>query len=103
MRNLKKLILTILLPVMGGVVALAQTSVKVSGVVTSSDDGFPMIGVAVMDGQGNGVVTSLDGDYEIVVAPGTELIFSSIGFNTREGFVVADNATFIRLNGIETV
>ena len=81
MKNLKKLILTILLPVLGGVVAFAQTSVKVSGVVTSADDGLPMIGVAVMDGQGNGVVTSLDGDYEIVVAPGTELIFSSIGFD----------------------
>ena len=74
MKNLKKLILTILLPVLGSVIAFAQTSVKVSGVVTSADDGLPMIGVAVMDGQGNGVVTSLDGDYEIFVAPGTELV-----------------------------
>ena len=58
----------------------AQNRVKVSGVVTSSDDGLPMVGVAVMDGAGNGVVTSLDGDYQIEVNPGTELTFSSIGF-----------------------
>ena len=58
----------------------AQSLVKVSGVVTSADDGLPMIGVAVMDGAGNGVITSLDGDYMIEVAPGTELSFSSIGF-----------------------
>ena len=59
---------------------MAQSVVKVSGVVTSSDDGLPMIGVAVMAGPGNGVITSIDGDYLIEVAPGTELVFSSIGF-----------------------
>lgn len=59
---------------------MAQSVVKVSGVVTSSDDGLPMIGVAVMAGSGNGVITSIDGDYLIEVAPGTELVFSSIGF-----------------------
>ena len=50
MRNFQKLILTILLSVIGGVGLLAQNSVKVSGVVTSADDGLPMIGVAVMAG-----------------------------------------------------
>ena len=80
MRNLKRLFLTILLPFLSGMAISAQTLVKVSGVVTSADDGLPMVGVAVMDGNGNGVVTSLDGDYEIEVAPGTELTFSSIGF-----------------------
>ena len=64
----------------GGVSLMAQSVVKVSGVVTSSDDGLPMIGVAVMAGPGNGVITSIDGDYLIEVAPGTELVFSSIGF-----------------------
>ena len=59
---------------------MAQSVVKVSGVVTSSDDGLPMVGVAVMAGPGNGVITSIDGDYIIEVAPGTELVFSSIGF-----------------------
>ena len=69
--------------------SLAQTTVKVSGVVTSADDGLPMIGVAVIDGNGNGVVTSLDGDYTIEVAPGTQLTFSSIGFNEETVLVPA--------------
>ena len=80
MRKFQKLILTLILSVIGGVALWAQSSVKVSGVVTSADDGLPMIGVAVMAGPGNGVITSLDGEYEIEVAPGTELVFSSIGF-----------------------
>ncbi len=80
MKKLFKLLLTALLAVIGCISADAQALVKVSGVVTSSDDGLPMIGVAVMDGAGNGVVTSLDGDYLIEVAPGTQLTFSSIGF-----------------------
>ena len=80
MKNLIKLFSMLVLAVTGGIALNAQTLVKVSGVVTSSDDGLPMVGVAVMDGAGNGVVTSLDGDYLIEVAPGTELTFSSIGF-----------------------
>ena len=75
-----KLVLTTLLSTFICLITAAQTPVKVSGVVTSADDGLPMIGVAVMAGPGNGVITSLDGDYEIVVAPGTQLTFSSIGF-----------------------
>lgn len=62
----------------------AQSLVKVSGVVTSAEDGLPMIGVGVMAGPGTGVITSLDGEYEIEVAPGTELTFSSIGFNDEK-------------------
>ena len=71
------------------VLAEAQTMVKVSGIVTSADDGLPMVGVAVMAGPGNGVITSLDGDYEITVAPGTELLFSSIGFEDQTVIVPA--------------
>ena len=80
MRNLIKLFTTLSLIAAGCFALDAQTLVKVSGIVTSSDDGLPMIGVAVMDGSGNGVITSLDGDYMIEVTPGTELTFSSIGF-----------------------
>ncbi|MBR4300278.1 MAG: TonB-dependent receptor [Bacteroidales bacterium] len=80
MRNIKRLFLTLFLMTFGGVSLMAQSVVKVSGVVTSSDDGLPMVGVAVMAGPGNGVITSIDGDYIIEVAPGTELVFSSIGF-----------------------
>ena len=43
-----------------------------------------MMSVGVMAGAGNGVITSLDGDYVIEVAPGTELTFSSIGFEEQK-------------------
>lgn len=81
MKKYLKLILAIMLSIVAGNGLIAQTPVRVSGIVTSADDGLPMIGVAVMAGPGNGVITSVDGDYEIVVAPGSELVFSSIGFN----------------------
>ena len=80
MRNLKKLIVTTVLAVFGAGFAMAQSSVKVSGIVTSAEDNLPMIGVGVMAGPGVGVITSMDGDYSIEVAPGTTLVFSSIGY-----------------------
>ena len=80
MKKMPQIIATMVLFLAGCFALDAQSLVKVSGVVTSSDDGLPMIGVAVMDGAGNGVITSLDGDYAIDVAPGTELTFSSIGY-----------------------
>ena len=82
MRNLLKFTLTVLLFCLSGSFLLfAQTVVKVSGVVTSAEDGLPMMGAGVVAGLGNGVITNLDGEYEIMVAPGTELTFSSIGFD----------------------
>ena len=88
-RNYLKFQLAILLPLIFGSVSYAQSSVRVSGIVTSADDGQPMIGVAVMAGPGTGVVTSIDGDYFIEVAPGTELLFSSIGFLDEKVIVPA--------------
>ena len=80
MKHYFKLILTTFLSAVAALSLSAQTTVKVSGVVTSAEDGLPMMGVGVVAGPGTGVITSLDGDYVIEVAPGTELTFSSIGF-----------------------
>ena len=67
MKNIKLFVISIVLAVFaGGVSAYAQSLVKVSGVVTSAEDGLPMMGVGVVAGPGNGVITSLDGDYVIV-------------------------------------
>ena len=81
MKELFKPILTIMLLTVTAFGLMGQNVVKVSGVVTSAEDGLPMMGVGVVAGPGNGVITSIDGDYVIEVAPGTELTFSSIGFN----------------------
>ena len=63
--------LAVLLLLAGSAAAFGQTKVKVSGVITSADDGLPLIGAAVMDSGGNGAITDLDGKYEIVAESGT--------------------------------
>ena len=78
-----------------GFTASAQNAVKVKGVVTSQDDGLPLIGVAVMAGPGNGVLTSLDGDYEIEVPAGTELLFSCIGFEEKRVMITEDGPAIL--------
>ena len=94
MNKTSKIIAVILLTIFGCSALSAQTLVKVSGVVTSADDGLPMIGVGVMAGPGNGVITSLDGEYLIETAPGTTLTFSSIGFQDQT-VVVPQAETFV--------
>ena len=93
MKSIKNSILTVFFLILC-VAASAQTNVKVSGVVTSSEDGLPMIGVGVLAGPGTGVTTSLDGDYAIEVPAGTELVFSSIGYQEVK-VVVPAGATFV--------
>ncbi len=61
-------------------ISAQETTVKVSGVITSAEDGLPIIGAAVIAGPGVGVSADFDGNYSIEVAPGTELTFTSIGF-----------------------
>ena len=63
-----------------GTGVLAQTRVKVSGVITSAEDKLPIIGAAVMDSAGNGVITDLDGRYEIEAESSSELLFSCFGY-----------------------
>ena len=65
--------------------SLATYAQKVSGVVTSSTDGSPLPGVAVMvKGTTTGTVTSMDGDYTINVPADGTLVYSFIGFTTQE-------------------
>ncbi len=94
MRKLSKIAVILCLVLLSAGSLAAQGLVKVSGVVTSAGDGFPMIGAGVMAGEGNGVVTDLDGAYMIEVAPGTTLTFSSIGFQDQT-VVVPQAKTFV--------
>ncbi len=63
----------------------AQTK-KITGVVTSSEDGQPIPGVSIIvKGTTVGTTTNIDGKYEInAPADGTTLIFSFIGMTTQE-------------------
>ena len=63
--------------------ALAQTTV--SGTVTSSDDGEPVIGASVMvKGTKTGTVTDIDGHFELTTSQShPQLVFSYIGMQTQ--------------------
>ena len=65
--------------------ALAQTY-KVKGNVVSKSDNEPLIGVSILQkGTTNGVVTDIDGNYELQIQSGeATLVFSYIGLQTQE-------------------
>lgn len=64
--------------------ALAQGMVTVSGTVADSN-GDPLIGCSVqLKGSGVGTVTDLDGHFKLQVPEGKTLIFSYIGYKTKE-------------------
>lgn len=60
--------------------------VTVEGKVTSATDNEPLIGATIqVKGTGSGTVTDLDGNYLLRNVAGSDvLVFSSIGFETRE-------------------
>jgi len=61
---------------------IGQRAIK--GTVTSSD-GDPLIGASIMvKGTSTGVISDLDGKYEIKAKDGDYLVFSYIGFNKQE-------------------
>ena len=78
---MKQKFVTFMLAILATTALFAQN--KVTGTV--SDNIGPAIGVSVMEkGTNNGVITDLDGNYEITVKPGATLVFSSIGYATQE-------------------
>ena len=66
--------------------------VTVSGVVTSAEDGQPLIGVVVMSSAGGGVSTSEDGSYTCTVPAGAILSFHAISYQTVEYIVPSGSA-----------
>ena len=64
---------------------MAQTY-KVKGNVVSKSDNEPLIGVSILQkGTTNGVVTDIDGNYELQIQGGeATLVFSYIGLQTQE-------------------
>lgn len=66
---------------------------KVSGKVTSSDDGSGIPGVNVVEkGTSNGAVTDVDGNFSISVGSNATLVFSAVGYASQE-VPVGDQST----------
>ncbi|MFA6813332.1 MAG: carboxypeptidase-like regulatory domain-containing protein, partial [Bacteroidaceae bacterium] len=57
-----------------------------SGIVVSTDDGQPMIGVAVMDKQSmHGVITNEKGEFTLSVSPKAKVLqVSYLGYKAKE-------------------
>ncbi len=87
---LMKSLFTLTVLFMGVGIVMAQ-EVKISGTITSSEDGAPLPGVSVVQqGTTNGTVTDFDGNYSIAVPQGSIVVFSFIGMETHE--MTADGA-----------
>ncbi|WP_276374907.1 TonB-dependent receptor [Chryseolinea sp. H1M3-3] len=68
---------------LGSFQAWSQT--RVTGKVTSEDDGTALPGVSILEkGTTNGTVTDVNGEYAITAGDNATLIFSFVGFTTQE-------------------
>lgn len=82
---MKKLFILCTILLWVAVDALAQQAVTISGIVTDESK-EPIIGanVVVKNVAGLGVITDLDGRYQIKVEPFSRLVISYIGYQTQE-------------------
>ncbi len=67
--------------------AQSGKAVTVSGTITSSEDGEPLIGVTIVTESFQGVVSDYDGSYSITAEAGTILNFSYLGFQSVDYLV----------------
>ena len=65
-------------------IGMAMAQSKVSGVVTSAEDGEPVVGASVkVVGTNTGTVTNIDGQFQLQIADGAKLEISYIGMQTK--------------------
>lgn len=80
--------------------ASPEKKVKVSGRVTEQATSEPMVGVSIFIKGGNGgTITDIDGNYSIEVDPKQTLVFSFIGYETKE--VAVGSKTNISIHLVE--
>ncbi|MDR2682627.1 MAG: carboxypeptidase-like regulatory domain-containing protein, partial [Dysgonamonadaceae bacterium] len=80
---MKKMILLLTVFLAGLTYAAAQ-KVSVTGVVSSQEDGLPVIGASVIEkGTPNGAITDLDGKYSLSVPVGAILEFTYLGMTPQ--------------------
>ena len=90
-----------LLFIMG--VTFVQAQITVKGVVTSASENEPLIGATIqVKGTVSGVVTDLDGSYEITAPEDGILICSYTGFSNREVSIEGRTTINIQLTGDAT-
>lgn len=94
--NMRKLLLFSFFLALGLLQQAYAQERKVTGIVTSSEDGAPLPGTNVLvKGTSNGTITGVDGKFSLNVPEDATLVFSSIGYVTQE--VVVGNRSTIDL------
>ena len=64
--------------------SIKAQDIKVSGYVTSAEDGYGLPGVTIqVKGTSNGTITEINGDYSITVGSRDTLTFSYVGYQTQ--------------------
>ena len=77
-----KKVLLFLFCAMASVAISAQT---ISGTVIDADNNEPLIGVSILEvGTANGIVTDIDGNFQLSVSEGAKLQLSYVGYETQE-------------------
>lgn len=75
---------------------IQQNTINVTGKVTSSTDGLPLIGVSIIvKGTERGTVTDVGGNYNISAPSNSTLLFSYIGYTVQE--IVVANRNIINV------
>src|ERR1700688_1099248 len=80
----KKPILIFLLAVCTSFASFAQTR-QITGKVTSADDGTGILGATVkVKGTATSAITGVNGSFRVSVTGNATLVFSYIGYNSKE-------------------
>lgn len=75
-----------------GDMQMQQQSLRITGTVTSVTDGMPLPGVSVVvKGTTVGIITNIDGKYALDVPANATLVFSFVGYSSREIAVQGKN------------
>jgi len=75
---------------------VAQSNVRIGGIVKSTSDNLPIIGVNVLQaGTSNGTITNIDGRFNLTVPVGSELEISFMGYQTQMVKVEAGRTEYI--------
>ncbi len=90
-----------MLPVLAFCLTLMTANAQnltLTGIVTSSNDGEPLIGASVVEkGTKNGAATDIDGKYSIKTKVGATLTFSYVGYKSRDIKVVNGSTLDVEL------
>lgn len=95
----KSTIITLVILMLICASTFAQTKVKVSGVVTDpNNEPLPGVSIYPRTNPVQGVITDTDGKYEISAQPGSVLVFSFIGFQSKEVTIGSSNNQIINVS-----